>query len=279
VVKDAIDPYRGLEVKPGSKLCEYLRAAATLQGKPLGQQLRFFFDYLDNDDPDISTDAYREFANTPYTKEFKELLTELPVERVVRWLKDPRVKSERIGLYASMVGHAGKEKNVAVLRELLDNPERRAGSGVDGLLAGYTMARPKEGWSYLLAALKNRKEEFPFRFAALRSVRFLHDYRPDVVAKKQLLDGVCELLRQEDIADLAIDDLRKWQVWDRADRVLAVVRTEAYKQSIIKRAVLLYCLQCKGSDQAKVLVEAQRRADPEAVKELEDKLKREQSGR
>jgi hypothetical protein len=279
VLKGTIDPVRGVSLQAGSKLPDYLQKAVEVQDKPLKQRLRFFFDYLDNDDPDISTDAYREFANTPYTKDFKELLRELPVERVIKWLRDPRIKPERIGLYASMVGHAGKEKDTAVLRELLENPERRASGGVDGLLAGYAMGNPKEGWPYLLAALKNRKEEFAFRYAALRAVRFLHDYRPDVVAKKELLDGVCELLKQEDIADLAIEDLRKWAAWDRADKVLGVVQTDAYKQSIIKRAILLYCLQCKGNDQAKALVEAQRRADPEAVRELEEKLKREQSGR
>jgi hypothetical protein len=163
-----------------------------------------------------------------------------------------------------------------VLKTLLDDPERRAGSGVDGLLAAYAMLKPKEGWPYLLAALKNTKEEFMFRYAALRAVRFLHDFRTDVVAKKELIAGLCVLLEQEDIADLAIEDLRKWQVWDHTDKVLAVRKTPAYKLPIVRRSILRYCLQCQGVPTAAAYVAERRKADPDAVKEAEELLKLEQ---
>ncbi len=250
-----------------------------MKDKPLRKRLRFFFDYLDNKDPDISSDAYREFANADYTREFKELLQELPVERVVNWLHDPKTPPERIGLYGSMVGHAGKEKGARILRDLLNNPERRAGSGVDGLLAGYVLVKSGEGWSYLRASLGSRKDGFTFHYAALRAVRFLHDFRPDVIANKDLLDGVCVLLKHEDVSDLAIEALRNWQAWDRADRVLALVSTDAYKSAIIRRAILRYCLECKDSASAKAHVESRRKVDPEAVQEAKEFLKREQDSR
>jgi hypothetical protein len=115
-----------------------------------------------------------------------------------------------------------------------------------------------------------------FRYAALRAVRFLHDYRSDVVTRKQLIEGLCALLEQEDISDLAIEDLRKWQVWDKADKVLAVVKTDAYKTPIVKRAILRYCLQCKGSKAAEAFVAERKKADVKAVEEAEELLKLEQ---
>jgi hypothetical protein len=273
--KGTIDPFRGLALKTGSKMPEYLRGAVQLKDKPAKQRLRFYFDYLDNDDPEISNDAYKEFGNADYPI-FKEVIKEIPIQRVVEWLKSNKTPTFRIGLYASMVGHGGKEKDAKVLHDLLDNAEKRAGSGVDGLLAGYAMLKPKEGWPYLLEALKNTKEDFMFRYAALRAVRFLHDFRTDVVVKKDLVAGVCLLLKQEDIADLAIEDLRKWAAWDVADKVLAVVGTDGYKLPIVKRAILRYCLQCKDNLKAKGYVEARRKADAEAVKEAEELLKLEQ---
>jgi hypothetical protein len=279
VNKGDIVPYRAVEWKEDSKLPDYLRAALALKDKPLKQRLRFFFEYLDDKDPTISTDAYREFANAAYTTEFKELLQGLPVERVGKWLKDPKTPPERIGLYGSMVGHAGKDKDARFLLDLLNDPERRGGSGVDGLLAGYVLVKPSEGWPYLLTSLKSTKDGFTFHYAGLRAVRFLHDYRPDVVAKKDLLDGACVLLKHEDVSDLAIEALRNWQAWDRADSVLALVGTEAYKSSIIRRAVLRFCLQCKDSASAKAHVEARRKSDPESVQETEEFLKREQDSR
>ncbi len=41
---------------------------------------------------------------------------------------------------------------------------------------------------------------------AWRAARFLHDFRPDLVDKKELAEGVAQLLSQKDIADLAAED-------------------------------------------------------------------------
>jgi hypothetical protein len=264
--KGKIDPYRGIPIAAGNKLPEYLRGTLGLAGKTGVERLRFFFDYLDSGELEISNDAYKEFGNADY-KDFTKLAKTLPAERVIKWLKDADTPSFRIGLYASMLGHAGKEKDAGVLKALLDDPERRAASGVDGLLAAYAMLKPKDGWAYLLGTLKNTKEEFMFRYAALRAVRFLHDYRTDVVSKKDLVAGVCVLLGQEDIADLAIEDLRKWGAWGQADKVLGVCKTPAYKLAIVKRAVLRYCLQCKGNAAADRYVAGLKKEDPDKVKE------------
>jgi hypothetical protein len=272
IFKGKIDPYRGMALKSGTKLPEYLRGALQVKDKPVSDRLKFFFEYLDNADNEISNDAYKEFGNSDY-KDFRAMAKDLPSDRVMKWLKSPDTPSFRIGLYASMLGHCGKEADAGVLKTLLDDPERKAGSGVDGIMAGYAMLKPKEGWNYIGSVLKNTKEEFMFRYAALRAVRFLHDYRTDVVSRKNLVEGLVILLEQDDIADLAIEDLRKWKEWDTADRVLAVAKTDAYKQPIVKRAVLRYALQCKGNKAAEAFVEARRKADAKAVEEAEELLK------
>lgn len=273
--KGKLEPYRGMALKVGTKLPEYVRGAVAKKDKPVAERLRFFFDYLDNADTEVSTDAYKEFAVADY-KDFKAMAKDLPAERVTRWLRSADVPAYRVGLYASMLGHCGTEKEAVVLKALLDDPERRAGSGVDGVMAAYTLLKPKEGWIYTQNVLKNGKEEFMFRYAALRAVRFFHDFRTDVIDKKQVIEGVCQLLQQDDIADLAVEDLRKWQSWDSADKVLAVSRTSAYKQPIVRRAILRYCLQCKNSPEAAAYVADRRKADAKAVEEAEELLKLEQ---
>jgi hypothetical protein len=276
-----IDPYRGLSLTNGSKLPEYLRGSLKVKDKPIGERLRFFFDYLDNSDLEISNDAYKEFGNADYT-EVRTIAKALPAARLVKWLKDPDTPSFRFGLYASLLGHCGSKKDAGVLRALLDDPDRRAGSGIDGILAAYTMLEPKEGWKYLQGALQNTKEEFMFRYAALRAVRFLHDYRSDVVGKKELIAAVASLLKQEDIADLAIEDLRKWKCWGCVNEVLAVRKTDAFKLPIVKRAILRFCLQCRGGPDATKRLAAdyvaeQTKADAEAVSEARELLDLEQT--
>jgi hypothetical protein len=268
-----VDAYRGVVVRQGSSLPTYLAEAIKTKGKPNVERLKFFFRYLDDAEPEVAMDAYREFASSDY-KDFAAMAKDLPADKVIKWLKAADTQPFRIGLYASMLGHCGKPEHLGVLKQLLADPERRAGSGVDGMLAAQVLLDKTEGWKALLAALRNTKEDFNYRYAALRAVRFLHEFRPDLIAHKDLVDAVCILLAQDDIADMAIEDLRKWKQWDVADRVLALTKTPAYKEvNVIRRSILRYCLQCKGHDGATAYVAARRKEDAEAVTDAAELLK------
>jgi len=271
VFKDTIDPYRGLPVKADSDIDKYLLKALTLKDKPVAERLRFFFNYLDNADVEVANDAYKEFANADY-KDYRDMAKGLPADRIARWLKDPNTATFRYGLYASLLGHCGKDEHAALLRSLLDDPGKRVSSGVDGILAGYTILKPKEGWEYIRGILKDPSREFLFRYAALRTARFFWGQRPDLVPKKDIIDGVCLLLNQSDIADLAIEDLRKWSCWDTAPKVVALYDQKSHDIPIIHRSILRYCLNCP--DPAAVdLVKRLRAKDPQMVKDAEELLK------
>src|SRR5262249_17990585 len=153
--------------------------------KKIPERLRFFFDWLNNEDQEIATDALKEFGNVDYP-EYKDIAGTFPAEKVAAWLKDPKTPSYRLGLYASILGHSSKNKaeHATLLRSLVEDPDKRATSGVDGILAAYTMLQPKEGLQYLRSILKDPKQEFLMRYAALRAVRFFVDYRSDIIARK-----------------------------------------------------------------------------------------------
>ncbi|HTU89565.1 MAG TPA: hypothetical protein VMF69_05655 [Gemmataceae bacterium] len=270
-----VDPYRVVPVKDGD-MAKYLLGALEHKEESIGKRLRFFFDYLDSPDLEISNDAYKEFGNADY-KDYKDMAKELPAERVAGWLKDEKTPAFRYGLYASMLGHCGKREHAELLKKMLDDPAKRLGSGVDGMLAGYVMLKPKEGWSYTRDLLKDAKKEFMVRYAALRAVRFLWDSRPDLVSQKELKEGMGLLLDQSDIADLAIDDLRKRQCWDATDRVLGLRTSKSYEIPIVRRAILRFALGCKDKNKAaSSYVDAQRKKDAQMVADAEELLKLEQ---
>ena len=276
VFKGKIDPYRGMAMKPDSDIVPYLKGVQEIKDKKTGERLKFFFNYLDNADPEISMDAFKEFANADY-KDYRGMAPRLPAEKLVGWLRDPNTPGYRVGLYGSLLGHCGTEKEAKLLRALLEDPERKLSSGVDGVLAGYVMINPKEGWEYTKSIMKDPKKEFLMRYAALRATRFLHDFRPDLVDKKELAEGVTELLGQKDIADLAVEDLRKWGCSDMTDRILALRTTEAYTTvPIVRRSVLRFALSFPDVAANSAYVAEQRRADPQAVSEAEEILKLEQ---
>jgi hypothetical protein len=280
VFRGKIDPYRIVSVIKDGGMAKYLLGALEHKDEAIGKRLRFFFDYLDNPDLEISNDAYKEFANADY-KDYENMAKDLPAERVAGWLKDEKTPAFRYGLYASMLGHCGTDEHARLLHKMLEDPEKRLGSGIDGMLAGYVMLKPNEGWKYTLDILKDGKKEFMIRYAALRAVRFFWDSRPDLVSQKKLKEGLSCLLEQSDIADLAIDDLRKRQCWDLTDAALGLRNNKAYEIPIVRRAILRFALGCqeskaKGSAAARAYVDEQRKKDAQMVADAEELLKLEQ---
>jgi len=271
-LKGKIDPYRGVPVPADSDIVKYLQGALAVKDKPVSERLKFFFNYLDNPDTEIANDAYKEFGNADY-KDFRDMAKELPADKVARWLQDSNTPAFRYGLYASMLGHCGTTKHAEVLRAMLEDPQKRVSSGVDGILAGYTMLKPKEGWEYIRSILKDPSKEFMLRYAALRAVRFFWESRPDVVTKNDMVEAVCLLLDQGDIADLAIEDLRKWGRWEVADRVLGLYGKKSHDVPIIRRSILRFALSCPQLPRAATFVQQLRNQDAEMVKDVEELLK------
>jgi hypothetical protein len=276
VVNGQLDPYRGEEVPADSNLPKYLQGAIDVRQKDVVTRLRYFFDYLEDKDTVISSDAYNEFAVADY-KEVRELAEKLPAETLLKWIKDPNTRGSRFGLYGLLIGHCGKPEHAKALRELLEDKERSFSSGLDGVLAGYIMLDPKGGWEYLTSLVKG-DSEFPVKYAALRTARVFWEYRPDVVPQKQVLEVMKVLMDQPDIADMPIEDIRKWKVWDLTPVVLGYAKKESHNTiPINNRAILKFAIAASWADPknetaANFVVEA-RKKDPRRVEFLEELLK------
>ncbi len=279
VFQNRLDAYVGMPLEANSDVAEYLKGAMDLRDKDATKRLTFFFKYLDNSDIALSNDAFQEFALADY-KDCRPLAEKLNPDLLCKWLKDANTPPAHLGLYGVLLGHCGKAKHVQSLREILDDPARRTGPGADGMLAGYVMMQPKEGWAYVRDILVDSKNEFLRRYAALRTARFMADYRPDVVSKEVVAGTLSKMLVHEDIADMVIEDLRKWQCWDLTDDVLALAELKMHASAIIHRAILRFALQSQSkSNKAAEYVKTQRKIDGETVNEVEELLQLETSSK
>jgi hypothetical protein len=267
------DPYRGVPVPPGSVLPDYLKGAIAVREKDTTSRLRYFFDYLDNADPDIAQDAMMEFGNTDY-KDVRTLAVSLPADRVLKWLQNPGTPASRYGLYGLFLGHCGKPADAPTVRALLDDPKVARSSGIDGLMAAYVMLDPAAGWAYLNGLVTDGKQDFSVHYAALRTLRFFWEYRPDVLPPEKVLDAVKALVAHKDLADLPMDDLRKWGRWELTDYVLGFAKQDSHAGvPIIKRAILKFALSApKDNAAAKAYVDEVRKADPDRVRYVEQLL-------
>lgn len=272
--QDRVDPYRGLPMV-SKDVVAYLGGALPLEKAPVPERLKFFFQYLDHEDPELSTDAYREFASS----EYRDVLTMLQGSdraklraKLVHWLRDPNTPAFRLGFYGMLLGHCGdKATDLSLYQELLADEQRAQLSGLDGILAGYVLLDPTTGWKYLEGMLANPALEFTTRYAGLRAVRFLWDFHPELVAKKTLLAALSRLVEQRDIADLAIDDLRKWGEWSLTGKVLPYFTADSHDVSIVKRAIIKYALRCPDPA-AQAFIAEQRKLQPQRVREIEELL-------
>jgi hypothetical protein len=275
--KERVDPYRGIPIKE-KDIATYLKGATSLDEKDVPTRLEFFFPYMEHAEAEISTDAYKEFA----AADAKDVLVFIEKTDRARmrasleqWLRNPDTGAYKFGLYGYLLGLCGTPEDADVLLDLLNDPARGLVSGIDGVLAGYITLQPKEGWSYLTELLNRPKSDFTRRYAALRTLRFFWEYPNPHISKKDVLTAMSVLLDQGDIADLAIEDLRKWQQWDQLDKVLSLAKLESHAVPIVQRAILRYALSSE-EDRAKSYVEEVRKKDPHRVKDVEELLRLDQ---
>lgn len=268
-----LDPYRGDELEKDSKLPAYLAGAAAVREKDPVTRLCYFFDFLDSPESKISSDAFLEFANADY-KDVRAAAEKMDMEKVLGWLKDKNTPASRFGLYGLIIGHSKKPEHAIALRELLDDPKKHYSSGLDGVIAGYVMLDPKAGWGYLLEQLSDEKKDFQIRYAGLRVLRFFWENRPDVIESKKVIDGMKLLIAQSDIADLPIEDLRKWDRHEAAEYILEQGQKESHRSiPIVKRAVLRYAITIESKcEPAKAYVKKIEAEDPERVKLVREML-------
>lgn len=282
VYKGDIDPYKGEIIQEGGRVDQYLANLAKLNDKKPALRLKECFKYLNDPEYIVSLDAYREFAKADY-KDYMDIAKNLPAEKIAGWLKDKKTPMYRYGLYGSLIGHCGEEKHIKLLRKMIDNRKIRRSSGIDGLLAGYLMLldkhkRKKEAVGYLQKVLSDKDERFMFRYATLRTVRFYWNTRTDVFTKKELADSLALLLEHDDMADFAIDDLRKWNQWQYSKKILGLWDRQSHNIPVVKKAILRFAIRGeKHNDTCKAFITEQRKTNAKLVRQVEKLLEFEEA--
>jgi hypothetical protein len=185
-------------------------------------------------------------------------------------VKDERTPSERLGLYAFLLGACGKPEDAVLLGSLAENTSERTLAALDGILGGYVQLQPKAGWELLYKMVRDPDLPFTGRYALVRTLRFFHGWKPKE-NRDQVLRGLALIVPQADMADLGVEDLRRWQIWDLTELVLAQDAKPSHDIPIVKRTLLRYALCCPKPEAAR-FVEAKRKTEPELVKEVEESL-------
>jgi hypothetical protein len=269
VFKDELDPFRGVPIK-SPDAAEYARKVFKLDPRDRTGNLLFFFRYLENPDVEVARDAFLEFAKAT-DQDIAQVARKLEPEKLRGWLKDARTPPERLSVYALLLGACGTADDARFLQSLLNDTNERMVGAYDGLLGGFIHLRPREGWDLALSLLRDERKPLTIRLAVARTVSFFHGAQP-TESRADVLRCLEAMIVQGELADIAVEDLRRWQIHDRTREVLALYGKKGYDAPLMQRAIVRYALSCKDDSAARAFVEEHRRSEPDLIKEVEESL-------
>ncbi|MDY3551819.1 hypothetical protein R5W24_000899 [Gemmata sp. JC717] len=265
-----------LEVTAGlaapAAVVAYLTGAAKLAENDPTARLAYYFPHLSSPDATVAADAFVEFARAA-DADIARAAKHFSPEALRKLIGDEKTPTERLGVFAFLLGVSGGPADAAFLEKLLKQQplSARARESFGGLLAGYVLLDPKGGWALAQSVLADTERPYSVRLSSLGAVRFFQAAR-GAECKAEVLKCCAALLPDGDFADQAIEDLRRWGWWDLSPEVFAQFAKPTHAAPIVRRGIVRYALSCPNDD-AKKFVAAVRQSDPKLVAAVEEMLK------
>jgi len=247
----------------------YLKGALQIDDKDRMSALKFCFDHLDSVDPEASEDAFHEFAKAS-DAEIGQVAPKLAAAKVRALLNDEKTPAERLGIYAYLLGACGTADDATLLVAMIRKGDERSKNALGGLLGGVIALKPNEGWAMVESILRTPDRGFADKLAALGTIRFYHSAKGDS-ARKPIAAALVHIVEQGDMADMAIEDLRRWHWWELTRSVLAQYGKPTHSAPLMKRAIVRYALCCPEAE-AVAFIKARRAAEPMLVETVEEAL-------
>ncbi|MFL5339978.1 MAG: hypothetical protein ACJ8F7_07495 [Gemmataceae bacterium] len=271
VVQGKLDITAGRFVKD-ERVFDYLTAVQKLDEAGRAKMLQFYFEHLDSPVPEIAQDAYIEFAKAT-DAEVGQFAHTLKPDRLRKLLENPETQAAQLRLFAFLLGGCGQAQDADLLLRLLQTDSERTHNALGGLLAGYIVLRPTEGWKRAADIVADPKRQFLDHYAVLSTLRFFRGWKPNengevirYVLKLAVADG--------SLADVAVEDLRRWGWWELTDAVVSAFSLKSHDAPIVRRAIARYALSCP-QEKAKQFIVDLKKKDPALVKDAAESLEEE----
>jgi hypothetical protein len=268
IYEGKFDPFRGVTLR-GTEARDYLRGALDLDDRDRVASLLYYFKYLDSADPDVAGDAFLEFAKAT-DQEIGAVGPKLEPAKLRRLIADPKTPAERLSVFAFLLGACGTKSDAETLAGMLNKSDERTATALSGILGGLIELRPEAGWKKTLELIDDPTRAYQDKLAALGAVRFFQIYKP-VEFRRPILAAMTTVVSHGDMADMAIEDLRRWKWWNLTRHVLAQYAKPTHAAPLVKNSILRYALSCPDADAA-AFIKAVRAAEPATVKEVEESL-------
>jgi hypothetical protein len=250
---------------PVSKRAEsYIAKLTEIAQEPLEQRLRFYRKYLQDEESMLARDAYDEFAIAPYDT-IKKLAPEMDRDKLIEWISDPEMATDRKRLYLTLLGVCGDEKDLPFLEQMLRSTQKSTRGGLDALVACYLTLSGEQGLALVDELfLANQQAPYADTYAAIMAVRF-HGTEGDIIPRSALVSSLHHVLDRKDLADLVIPDLARWSDWSQIDRLSELFVSADADNNWVRVPVVNYLRACPLPAAAEALKKLEQ-VDPESVR-------------
>jgi hypothetical protein len=250
----------------------FLRAPSLRE--PETERLRYFARFLENPDPLVADDAYREFGRAPFDTVAK-VSDQLPSDRLRTWLANDKVPEARKGFYGLALGleqnPTERATNTKFLKELIVADASDFRAGFDGILGGYLLLAAEPGLELIeQRLLANPQARVGDVRHALTALRFYHEFGQEI-SDQRLQAALAKVLARPEFAEAAITDLARWQAWRFCGAIAALYDRPNFNTPEIQRAIVGYLRVCPERQAHDSLAELRRR-DPQGVADAEAAL-------
>jgi hypothetical protein len=251
----------GSPLRIAERAQEYLLTVMTLPEE--AERLKFFMDYLEDEDEMLARDAYDEFARTPYEGVIavKDAMNR---KQLLDWIKDPDVPTTRRRLYFTMLGVCGTEADAIAMEKLMRSENKEDRAGLNAMVASYLSLKGATGMPVIEELfLANPDAEYADIYAAIMAIRF-HGNEGNVIDKKDLLPGLRGVLERDEMADLVIPDLARWEDWTVVDRLGKLFKNAKKESNWVRVPVINYLRACP-LPAAETMIAELKKIDSDAV--------------
>lgn len=267
--KDAVHVAWATPIAITDRSREYIVEAMNLPKEGV-DRLVYFQNYLEDPEEMLARDAYDEYAKAPYAT-ILALKDKMHHDKLVEWIKNPKVHASRRRLYLTMLGVCGKPSDVPMLGELIKSKDRQDKAALDALVAAYLtltagQAESKTDGLPLVEDLflRNQDAEYTDTYAAIMALRF-HGQEEKLIPRERLVKAMHCMLDRPQLADLVIPDLARWEDWTAMDRLVELFKNADDESSWVRVPVINYLRACPKPKAKEYLVELEK-IDPEVVK-------------
>jgi hypothetical protein len=258
------DPWTN-EVTIDQQLLRFLSGAVALSSsqsssvRQQSQTLRYFLPYLEHKDPQIADSAYNKIARAPYVV-IRNLGQELDPDRLLGWINDHVIPSQRRSLYITLLGFCGQEREKQLIRQWIDDRwENGNSSDLTVLLASHVALNGDETIRFIEQSyLQDPNRKLDELIAAVDALR-LHGQAEGKIPRARILVSFNLLLRERPaLAELIIEDCARWQEWSFAPQFMELY---AGGQQSWNNALILKYLKACPLPAAQQFVDASDSAD------------------